>query len=730
MTDRIRLTRVAAILLSMILLCACGARTPDVTAANGQESVAEQTAADRAEQIDADRTDQSGTDAAEPAGDEQAQLSDTDHTEQSGADGAGTTGEELTDPSGMNATEPAAEEPAPEEDDPGMDAHKTEDIVAGQMLAAMDTKHKLAQMLMPDIRIWKEAVSGKGVTTLGPELADAIARYGFGGVILFAENLEDAEQAAALTASLQEANAKGGNPAGLLIAVDQEGGAVTRIATGTAMPGNMALGATGDPGDVKRAAQVTGEELAALGICLDLAPVLDVNSNPANPVIGIRSYSDDPVTVGTMALACQEGLHDAGVMTALKHFPGHGDTATDSHTGLPVIDKSLEELRQTDLLPYLTNTDSADLVMTAHIRYPQIERETYISKKTGKEITLPATLSRTILTDLLRGELNYDGVIITDAMNMQAIAAHFAPLDAARLAINAGADLLLMPVEMDSEKGIRAMGEYIDALAEMADRGEIPQERIDASVTRILKLKVRYGLFADAGTADPEAASKVVGSRAHHDIEWEIAGHAVTCLKNEGGLLPLSGREQVVIACPEPVMTRSGEYAAGRLREEGILPQDAKIRIVSYGGSSAARALEAIRGADTVVGISAVSSLEEMDPADRQGAGSAFLDSLIAETHKAGGRFVLLSAGLPYDTARFPEADAILACYNAEGMPERPKAEGGTRHYGPNIPAALYTIFGGSTPAGRLPVNIPRLDGATYAVTDSILYPRGTGIGY
>ena len=194
----------------------------------------------------------------------------------------------------------------------------------------------------------------------------------------------------------------------LLTAVDQEGGPVVRLGHGCQMTGNMALGAIGDPAAAEQAGRLIGEELSAVGLNYDAAPVVDVNVNPQNPVIGLRSFSDDPALVAQLGTALMAGIRSTGVISTLKHFPGHGDTATDSHIGLPRIEKGLDELKRFELIPFQACIDAgAEAIMTAHIQYPLIEKQTMVSVETGEEISLPATLSKTILTDLLRGERDH-----------------------------------------------------------------------------------------------------------------------------------------------------------------------------------------------------------------------------------------------------------------------------------------------------------------------------------
>ena len=626
-----------------------------------------------------------------------------------------------------DAQEPEQREDPQSSDDP------TRQIVA-DMLAAMTTRQKIAQMLMPDIRYYTSSGSSVPVTELTDELYAAIRDLGLGGVILFAQNIQSAEQTAALTSSLQAAAEEGGAPVRMLIATDQEGGAITRLPMGTEMPGNMALGAIGSDMDVRQAAMVIGEELAALGINLDFAPDVDINVDPKNPVIGVRSFSDDPELTARLGTAFVAGLHSSMVMAAYKHFPGHGATETDSHVGLPVLYKTMDDLKACELVPFAAGRQ-ADVIMTAHIRFPEIEKETYISKSTGEEITLPATMSRTLLTDVLRGELGYEGVVITDSMDMRAVADHFELTDATVLAINAGADMILTPVELAEKGGIDEMNAYIDRLVSLAEDGTISMERIDEAVGRILMLKVKYGLMTgvDAGPAVIEETdpAQTVGSPAHHEKEWDLACRAVTLLKNDGGTLPLNGTGHTVIIVPYASQLNSVKYALQRLKDEGILDPEADVAVEDGSALKPDRAAGLVADADAVIAVSAMYGYDELNPASPDGRYSAVLDAImdtLAETEKDTS-FIVISSQLPYDTARYPGASAILACYNARGMTDIPTDGTYGREFGPNVPAAIYTVFGGNTPTGTLPVSVPALDD-TYGPTNEVLYRRGFGLTY
>ena len=600
-----------------------------------------------------------------------------------------------------------------------------------ELLKSMSTEDKISQMIMPAFRYYTDESGARhNLDTLTDDVADMLARHGFAGVAFFAQNAADTALATRLVDAMQRANASRTGRPQLLTALDQEGGRVTRLGQGTQMPGNMALGATHDAAAAAASAEVMGRELAAIGFNFNFAPVV-------NPVIGLRSFSDDPELAAELGVAFMQALQGTGTVSALKHFPGHGDTATDSHTGLPRIDKTYEQLKANELIPFQACIDAgADVVMTAHIQYPAIETQTVTSVETGEEIYLPATLSRTILTDILRGDMGFDGVIITDAMEMDAIARHFGALDAARLAIEAGVDILLMPVDTSTREGLAALDRYIADLAALVDGGKLDAAKVDAAVTRILALKARKGLLAPYGSADIEArvqaAVGFVGSAANHEIEWGVAKRAVTLVRNENGILPLAtaGKTTVVLTMYDNEVL-SMEYAVGRLRDEGKLRADADVRVYSTQKQDEATVMGWIADADHVVCVTETGSVAAMNPNDAKGAYSVALDRLSDAVHARGGDVTILSCSLPYDAARYQAADAIALAWSARGMSEDPRSrENGVAQYGPNMPAALYLLLSpDETPSGTLPVDLPALNEA-YGFSDSVIYARGSGLRY
>ncbi len=316
-----------------------------------------------------------------------------------------------------------------------------------------------------------------------------------GGVILFSRNLADPEQVACLTKTLQ-AHAPG---APLLLAIDEEGGRVSRLPSGfTTFPAASVIAARQDPDVAYAVAEVTARELRAVGITMNLAPVLDVHSNPANPVIGDRAYGTRPEQVCTYGVAVMQGLWDQGVIPCGKHFPGHGDTTTDSHHVLPVVDADRTRLDDVELEPFRQAIRRGlPAIMSAHVRYPALDADA------------PATLSRPILTDLLRNELGFQGVTLTDDLEMRAILDHQPIGDASVRALQAGADVLVMCHRQDRQR------EAVAAILQALERGELSREKLAASVARIQALKK---------PVQPIEPSRVAQTVGHHRHKAVLAG--------------------------------------------------------------------------------------------------------------------------------------------------------------------------------------------------------------
>lgn len=425
------------------------------------------------------------------------------------------------------------------------------------MLNRMTLRQKITQMLMVDFRYWDEdttdSVEKQPFTKMNSQVQKIVEDYDFGAIIYFAQNIQTTEDTFQLSMDLQKAATKD-NGIPLLISADQEGGSVYRLGSGTALPGNMALGATWNSEYARNAGQIIGSELSVLGINTNLAPVVDVNNNANNPVIGLRSYGDDAAMVGEMASKTIQGLAEYNVIGCAKHFPGHGDTATDSHYGLPSVDKSKAVLLQNELKPYEVAIDQGiEMIMTAHILYPQLDNSTVLSDKTGNQEKLPATMSKAIITDLLKGEMGFEGIVCTDAMNMAGVSATYDQVQAVKLAINAGVDMICMPCVLYDLDDLQDLDAIIDGVEKAVNDGEISVDRLNDAVRRILTVKENRGILDwNEKNYSLDQAKAVVGSSANRELEREIAAKAVTVVKNENEVLPLNVTEnsKVLMMCP------------------------------------------------------------------------------------------------------------------------------------------------------------------------------------
>ncbi|MDB2330638.1 glycoside hydrolase family 3 protein [Alteromonas sp.] len=349
------------------------------------------------------------------------------------------------------------------------------------LFATAPSKQKIVDMLgqkiMLDLRYF--CASGtpskacqEPVTTLPDDLEALLTSNNIGGVILFSENIKTSEQLIALNSQMQAAMKKAQKPP-LFIAIDQEGGRVARFPPSIlpAFAGNLAIGATFKKHGTAfsyNVASAIASQLTLHGVNTNFAPSVDINSEPNNPVINVRSFGEAPKHVAKLGEAFVKGLQDNGVISVPKHFPGHGDTSIDSHTGLPRVDHSRKVAMQSDVLPFaeLIGSDSPPaMIMTAHIQYPAFD-STQIDDEKGNAYIVPATLSRPIITDLLRGQLGFKGVVVTDALNMAGISHYYTKEDAMLKAFQAGADIALMPYAIRTPDDITAFKQLVSQLAE------------------------------------------------------------------------------------------------------------------------------------------------------------------------------------------------------------------------------------------------------------------------
>lgn len=628
------------------------------------------------------------------------------------------------------------------------------------LLSNMSLRQKITQMMMVDFRKWKTEDESEATdfTKMNSEVQKIVEDYDFGSVIFFANNIKETEQSFDLTMDLQKAATKD-NGIPLLITTDQEGGIVYRLGSGTALPGNMALGATGDVNNAKIAGEIIGSELSSLGINTTLAPVVDVNNNANNPVIGLRSYGEDAEMVGKMASAEIEGLAEYNVIGCAKHFPGHGDTATDSHYGLPMVDKSKEELLNNELKPYqVAINQGIEMIMSAHILYPQLDSTTVYSEKTKQQEKLPSTLSHKILTNLLKEEMGFKGVVVTDAMNMAGIAATYDEVQAVKLAINAGVDLICMPTNITCLEDMSKLDAIIDGVEKAVNDGEIQESRLDDAVTRVLTLKENKGILDwKESNYSLEKALATVGCDENRAKEREIAAKAVTVVKNENNTLPLNvtKKSKVLLVAAENNQRSLMKYGAERAKNAGLIPDGAEVKVTRYmdrtlasdatvinadGSTYTSSMTDLLDWCDTLVVVSDNSGLNVAKAHyNNNYTGTPYNLVDYVEKADASKTTVVISANKPYDVQMYPNADAIMAVYGSKGDPTEQLiggATGSTSASGPNITAGVEVAFGVFGASGKLPVSIPKYVLTTTAAgevgsfSDEILYDNGYGITY
>jgi beta-N-acetylhexosaminidase len=463
----------------------------------------------------------------------------------------------------------------------------------------------------------------------------------------------------------------------LLFTADFEGGAGYIVDGATRLPRAMAIGASRDPRLAERAGFLAAREGRSLGVHVDFYPVVDVNNNPRNPVINVRSFGEDPALVSEMAVAYMKGIQKGGMLSTAKHFPGHGDTAVDTHLDLAVVDKPREALEAMELVPFkATIAAGIDAVMSTHIRMPALD------PTPGR----PATLSRPILTGLLRQELGFTGLVFTDSMSMKAIGKGFGDEAAAGLAVAAGADVVLDPPDPDAAlRGIRAA----------IDRGQISVDQLDRSVERILLAKARLGLDR-ARLVDVEAVPASLGGRKNAAVAEEVAARAITLVKDDRSLVPLRPPQG------KALLLSLVDYASGwREGPPGrvLIPQLRKrfpdlvaVEITDRATAGEVDLVKALgRRSEVVIAATFVRAASASGRMDLSPAQEELVEQLAADPRRP---FVAIVLGNPYVAALAPKVPAMLLTYELGDAPEE---------------AAVRALCGEAAISGRLPISIPDL---------------------
>lgn len=576
------------------------------------------------------------------------------------------------------------------------------EVWAEEQLQAMTLKEKVSQLF--SVRAYGRATDPDDPAYR--ELVSLVEEFGLGGVAFFQGNPADQ---IALANDLQ-----GRAKWPLLISQDMEWGAGMRVDGTTVFPRAMAMGAAGNVEWARMAGYVTGQEAKALGVRHVFAPVADVNNNPDNPVINTRSFGEQPERVAGLAAAFAAGLQEAGVLATAKHFPGHGDTSVDSHRALPVLLFGAERLRALELVPFRKLVEEGVMsVMVAHLALPLVEPDS----------TLPASLSPQVATGLLRDELGFDGLVVTDALDMAGVTAHFSTEEIAVRALLAGVDMLLLSEDPRAAR---------EAVLEAVAAGEIPLERIDEAVLRILRAKAWAGLHRDryaASEADSARRGPLerIATPEHRALGLGIARASLTLLRNTGKILPLARNARALfITLADGTNPATGSrFLADALRN---LPEAAvdTLRLNDLSDSAAYEAaLEAADDYPFVLVSAFLRPGPRREPAEEAGgeAGAqreAGEESVPQDPQKAflarlvehGPPVALVSFGDPYIARDMAQPAAYLVAYGASEASQT---------------AAADAVAGHADVRGRLPVGIPGL----YAPGDGMdLAQRAIRTGY
>jgi beta-N-acetylhexosaminidase len=528
-----------------------------------------------------------------------------------------------------------------------------------RLVGSMTLEEKIGQLMV--VAFLDDHVS--------PSIMGLIDELHVGGVILVSANLRDPSQARDLIDQLQAQAKNSGAGIPLFTMLDQEGGIVVRATNGlTIWPSQMQQGASRDREVVARAARGNAQELRAIGINMNLAPVLDVNNNPSNPVIGPRSFGADPNLVADLGVAALEAYQAEGIVAVGKHFPGHGDTHVDSHYDLPVIDKARSEFERIELVPFGAAARAGiDAIMTAHIAVPHLSGDQ------------ASTLSHATLNSTLRNYLGFEGIIITDDLEMQAISDRYGSAEAALLAFRAGADLLLFRFNQEQQRrGYQLLLAAIQAEPEL-------QEQLEQSVRRILRVKLRRGLFQ----AQTRIGLEQLASPERQQAALEVARAGLTLVRNEGQILPLDPNDPspMLVLSPNPAQVAQREIAIADPSSLGsAIAAKRAVTTLNYSldpsPQERASLLAAAQSAHTVI----IGSYDAQLYSGQQ----ALINELVA----SGKQLVVVGLRLPYELQHFSQAPVYLAAFDNRPASHRAIAE---------------AIFGEHAPQGHLPVPIADL---------------------
>jgi len=551
-----------------------------------------------------------------------------------------------------------------------------------QLLATMRLEEKVGQLFLVAIR----------GTRVSLETRRIVRDLMVGGVYTTNSNFVSPCQAAEFTSQLQKeaTGTRCGIP--LLVAADHEGHWAVLTPCACPGPGNMGLGANRSPQATRRMYAIFAAELLSVGINTNLAPVADVNSNPANPIIGLRSFGENPKRVALCVKQAVKALGAGGIISTVKHFPGHGNTSSDSHSGLPRVDRSREDIERVDLLPFRIGIEAgAEMVMTSHIVFSALDPN------------VPATFSERILKDLLRKSMGFEGVVLTDSLNMGAITKHREPADACVESLRAGADVILLAQEQydaPMEDFLASYDRLVEAVTKAVDSGLISEVRLNESVGRILDLKARYKL--SGLTPAPTKALRIVGCSSHREVELDVCRGAITIARNNG-ILPLGLQDRQALAIVNPIEPENYGLV-GRTR--GIGPNLGHVfpyrLLVEEVRRRHANVLEfwvncnTPRLQDHLNKIKELSDVVIVVTEKLNLPGFAFPDEgqvrIVKRTKELGKPVIVAALRDPYDLGGLGEVDAYVCAFSCRQ---------------PSVIALTEVLFGERKARGRLPVSVP-----------------------
>ena len=521
-----------------------------------------------------------------------------------------------------------------------------------ETLEKMSLRDKLAQLMMIDFTYFSEnGVEGELFEEMNSSVESLLSEYPVGAIALFASNCRSNEKIVKLVCDMQKTHW-----IPKYIGIDQEGGIVYRLKEGTKTPGNMALGRKDDVKITRKMAEIMSLELSKLGINLNFAPDVDVNSNPKNPIIGVRSFSEEVEVVSRHSNAYIDGMRTHNVLSCAKHFPGHGNTVSDSHLGTTYTENSLAQIETVDIPPFKATIEhGVEMIMTAHIIAKDLDNSLIYSQKLGREIETPATLSKPILTQMLRNELGFRGIILTDALVMKAIEDNFTPVESTLYAIKAGADMAVMPLKISNVKEIEAFKTYFETLYQIAQEDGEFLRRIDESCRRILEQKVeclshQFGITYSSEYIENciREAKMCVGTAERQAYCDDVANTLVVYhpLGEAFSSVPVHGKRVLVVAQKNLLV----DTAALFLENLGATVEK---QVCTY-----QTPLDKLEKEYDII-LVVTYNLNEKD---------CYLDPFIASSNAVCGNVLVISARNPYDRGYIGSAKHVVECFGVSGF--------------------------------------------------------------